>query len=164
MTTMVLHQSCDTVALVFTFNQLFCHCGFICFDLHWQLASLLRNGRQYCFCLKAEWYETIINSKMHDLRNVGESFSVDHWMAFGKNSAAANVMSKGGKSGRCSYRVLQSYFPNWNSLIRKYLLHTVAKTTRQTNLRLERSFLSLTLRLSGKIIVKCTIADNAIWY
>jgi len=33
-------------------NQRFCHCGFICFDFHWQLVTLLRsNGRQWVLLL-----------------------------------------------------------------------------------------------------------------
>jgi len=63
MTSMVLHQSFVTQwHSSFYIDQLFCHCVFLYFNVHWQLASSLHDGSLHCFCLLAESYETIDQS------------------------------------------------------------------------------------------------------
>jgi len=54
MTTMVLHQSHDTVTLVFALISYFAIVVSFIVMFHWQLISVLCNGRQYCFYLIAE--------------------------------------------------------------------------------------------------------------
>jgi len=63
-------------------DQLFCHCVFIYFNLHWQWL-FLHDDSFYCFCLLAESHKTI-----------SQSVNPTHFETTAKNGISVNETSK----------------------------------------------------------------------
>jgi len=68
----------DAVPLFVYIDQQLCHCIFICSNVHWQLAYLLRYGFLHYCCLLAELYETINQTINHEEDNLRIMLRVAH--------------------------------------------------------------------------------------